>query len=536
MRSSRFVVSCLALLGAGCGSDGSSSGSLNTCPLPRDGTRLKAIRIQAEDGASEDRSGSRYWYDSQLGTYCAFETAADDVLRCLPRVGPPWFNLFSDAACSQRVAYGPRCLAEPPYVTAPLQTACAGGEDIYPSAVYRLGPGSVPGVLYREETDSAGNVTCAATPNSEGRQAFPLLVEVPPTTFVAATIERAAGPRIQPSEIAAADGARGRDYTFPFDSTFGTACDVALAADGEWRCLPLDAIRYLPSRFADTMCTQGLVAKPDRSCDPAFTPTYGGIEEQRTCAVLEGGSIFTFPPKLHVHQLDPPTTPADVFQKTYGAGDSAICEGGPNVEAQQYSRVRAELAPTEFARADVKEVACGPLGASGRRLQAHHRVFEDGTPSPRSSFGAWVDAQTGQACSFNVAVDDVLRCLPTGQLYVPEAQHYFADAACKQTLVSVSRCTDQPLGPPQFAVSDEPLDNCGAGRYADFRRRVRTLGAAVTPSVLYAYDATQTPARCVPSDQVDFMPLAAILQIYDFHPLGSEVPPATFVAGSFTTP
>jgi hypothetical protein len=532
MRRLRFVVVGLLLAGR-CGSNG--PGVLDSCPLPRDGTRLKAVRIQADDGASEDRSRYGQWYDTQLGVYCSFEMAVDETLRCLPRVAPPWVNLFADGACSERVAFGGLCLT-PAYVSVPLQNSCAGADEIFPTAVYALGAGSVPDVLYAQETDAAGNVSCAANQNSDRRQVFPLLSELPPTQFVGATIERTSGSRIQAGELAAADGARGRHYTPAFDSTLGTECDVALAADDEWRCLPLESLRYVSSAFADTACTQRLVGKPERRCAPTFAATYAGVEEFTTCPAGAAGQIRRHPPRSHVHELDPPSTPANIYQQTYGAGSSAICEGTANIEAWQYARLRAELPPTQFARADMKEASCGPLGRSGRRLKAYHRVFDDGSVLGTPAFGSWVDVDTGQDCFFAVATDDVLRCLPRGQAFAVDGKRYFAEAGCSRPLLGVDRCPDRPLGPPKFAVSDEAGGACTAAGYVDFRRRVYALGAAVTPSVVYVHDDSALPARCVPIDELGFETSEQILEVLELRELGSEVPPATFVAGSIDVP
>jgi hypothetical protein len=498
--------------------------------------RLKAIRLQAEDGAWEDRSRHRWWYDTELGTYCAFETAADEVLRCVPRQGPPWANLFADAVCSQRVAFGPPC-AIPQYVAVSLQDKCAGPEAIYPSAVFALGSGFVPDVLYGEWTDAAGNVTCTGNPNSEGRQVFPLLSEVPPARFVAATVERVSGSRIQASEIAAADGARGRDFSPAFDSSLGTLCELALAADGEWRCLPRETAFLHAAAYADATCTQPLVAKPEPACDAAFTPAYAGIEEQRVCTIVQSEPIFWQPPKIHVHELGPPSTLADVYRKA--SDGSAMCEGVPDVMAGQYARLGAERPSAEFARAGVKEASCGTLGASGSRLKAYQRVFDDGSVFARPSYEAWIDTDTGQACSFNVAADNVVRCLPTRQHFLAGREESYGDAGCTQVLHFISRCSDDPLGPPKFAIADEVGGECTSLGFVEVRHRVFTLGAPVTPSALYVYDKSQVPARCIPIEQLDppvIGKLADILAAYDLLPLGSEVPPSAFVAGSLSTP
>jgi hypothetical protein len=528
------VFFCLTLLLAGgCGSEGGAPAG--TCGLPTDGTRLKALRLRAEDGAWQDNTRYGDWYDSALTTRCRFMTAADGIFRCLPAATWEWTGEFADAACSQRIVTAKPCLAAPPqYGLVPLQEACTGPDSINPYAVHALGPGAIPDVLYLSR-DPSGNPGCVALPNDARREVFPLLSEVPPTEFVAATKERTTGSRIQTTELAAADGARGRGGGWPFDSTFGTECAVTLAADGEWRCLPSETQLYFPGGFADMACTQTVFTQPQRSCDPAFRLRFGGLEELRTCATTSLGPIYKFPSRMHVHQLDAPTTPAETFRKTYPTGDSAVCEASSNVEAYQFSQVRAELPPAMFPRASDKEVACGLQGASGSRLKAHQQNSDDGIAL--STYGSWVDAETGQDCDFRFATDGVLRCLPRGVFLAAGGARVFADAGCSQPLVQVSRCQDFPRGPPKFAVWDEAAEECNAApSYVGYRTRVHALGAAVTPTMLFEYDYAQTPARCVPTDQTGSAPLDILLAESEFRALGSEVLPSTFVAATIEMP
>ena len=172
------------------------------------------------------------------------------------------------------------------------------------------------------------------------------------------------------------------------------------------------------------------------------------------------------------------------------------------------------------------------MGASGRRLKAHNLVFDDGTLFSRAYGSTWVDAQTGQDCSFRMAADDVIRCIPNSQSFI-EAR-LFADASCTQALIAVDRCNAYPRGAPKFAVAEELVSReCATGGgYDDYRSRVYALGAGVTPGALYEYDYNQTPAVCAPFAAGNANALAETLRHYDLRPLGSEVPPTTFVAGS----
>jgi hypothetical protein len=529
----RFAVSALVLASVAGGCGGSNNPAPAPCALPKDGTRLKAIRLQADDGSWENRSRHGEWYDAGLGTYCSLYVAADGVPRCLPSVAIPASDSYADAACTQRVTTARRCLGTPQHAIVPLAAGCAGKDPIHPYAVYALGDGSIPDATYYRQSDGS----CIANPNLERSPFFPLLAEVPPAEFVAVAFERTAGSRIQGNELAAEDGARGPGPVAAYDSTFGGYCQPMVAADGEARCLPYDTFLNRPAAFADASCTQGLVVKPESMCNPAFSPAFVGIQTQETCAVVTGGPVLREPKKTHVYRVSPPSTPAEIFQERSDAGGGPRCEASPNTEARQYGRVGVELGPTEFALATDTETSCGPLGASGRRLKAHHLVFEDGTLFSRSYYGAFLDADTGQDCSFRTAADDVLRCLPSGQLFSFEAPVYFADAGCSQPLIPTSRCDEYRRGVPKYAISSRASSGACivGGSDADaFRTHVYALGGAVTPSAVYV-NFQGTPADCVSVDENPGA-LADLLQLYELRPLGPEVPPSTFVAGSIATP
>ena len=520
-----IAVVSLAILGSGCGSG--SAGTPNTCASPQTGSRLKAFVLRAEDGAWENLSRYGYWYDSLLATRCFFDHTADGALRCLP--SPPLSIHFADAACSQRVASARACTDGPPrYALVPLSSTCAGADSITPAAVYSLGSGSVPAVLHYQQS-VGGNLQCLESPNSEGLEVYPFVSELAPTEFVAATIELTTGSRIQTDRLVAEDGTRGGAGR-AFDSNFGGECLVDLAADGEWRCLPVEAIiRRAGWAFADPSCTQGLVMQGWGSCAPDFRAKLASIEEPRICAVVAGVPRERYPPKRHVHQLGAASTPAQTFGKTYQTDNSVICEATPNADAAPFSEVRAELPPTEFLRASQKEIACGPMGASGRRLKAHYAASDDGVVL--SAAAIWLDEELGEECFFQVAADDVIRCIPNRQRMA--AVQYFADASCSRGLVAIDRCIEFPRGAPKFAVVDETGGACVAGMgLVDIRARVHALGATVAPSALYRYNLDQ-PAGCVPFDQAG---VETFVMEFEFRELGSEVPPTTFVAGTIEMP
>jgi hypothetical protein len=524
---------CLTLIiGAACGSK--SSGAPAPCAPPQDGSRLKAQILRAEDGAWEDMSRHGQWYDSLLATRCQFLQTADGGFRCLPVPLPP--TSFGDAGCSQLVARARPCASGPPrygFVNPP--PTCAMGEWLSPYAVHALGPGTVPAAVYYEQT-SSGVLQCMEAANSDRTEVYPFLSEIAPAEFVGATFERAPGARIHRNLLVAEDGARGGMWGRAFDSVLGTDCFVDLAADGQWRCLPFEAtVGRAGWTFADASCSQGIAIQPGRMCAPDFRRTLVSIEERRICTVIGGVPLERYPPKLHVHQLGATSTPAQTFSKTEAADGSVVCEAAPNAEATPYSEIRAELPPTNFVRVSEREISCGPLGASGRRLKAHHTVSDDDDVAWPTLL--WIDSETGQDCSFGRAADGIVRCLPRHRLLGAVGDfRLFADASCSRAVVGASRCVDYPRGVPKFTVIDEEVSECVPGvGLVDFQTRVHAVGAAVTPATLYMYSAG-SPARCLPIDEAVGGRTEDLLLEYELRELGSEVPPGTFVAGSIQTP
>ena len=66
-------------------------------PAPTSGTRLKAKVLVAEDGSRQQLFG---WHDSQTGEDCAFRTAEDGRVRCLPAASPTLTLYFADDKCT----------------------------------------------------------------------------------------------------------------------------------------------------------------------------------------------------------------------------------------------------------------------------------------------------------------------------------------------------------------------------------------------------------------------------------------------------
>jgi hypothetical protein len=139
------------------------------------GSRLKVKYLSGADGSKVQRG----LYDTLLQIDCYFSVAADGSQRCLP-VGMSSIY-FSDAACTQRMAYGTKGCAPPKYATFTVVTsACPSnmthiatlGGQISPAKNYYFN-GSIC-------QDAGATVLGAFDYYSVG-------AEIPPSSFVAGT-------------------------------------------------------------------------------------------------------------------------------------------------------------------------------------------------------------------------------------------------------------------------------------------------------------------------------------------------------------
>jgi hypothetical protein len=146
---------------------GSSSGELF-----RSGSRIKAKTLVTSDGVKEFRG----WYDTQLGEDCAFLTASDGRIRCLPG-GAAASGFFTDAVCSTPAATALAC-SSPRWVLATEEVGAgcrsSGGVSVH---ITRLV--SDAGVIY-QRTDAG----CLRSTLPTGFVTYVVGLQVPPTEFV----------------------------------------------------------------------------------------------------------------------------------------------------------------------------------------------------------------------------------------------------------------------------------------------------------------------------------------------------------------
>ena len=148
------------------------------------GSRLKARNYVGSDGSKEWMG----WHDIQRNEDCAFTTAADGMMRCLPFPYQATINLYyTDAGCTQPLAIGYKGCA----TTYATFSEAVAGSCVYNGTnhlhIYQLG-GAFTGL----QAFVKSGASCTATPTTSLTGTYDLYSvgpEVDPSSFVAATIQ-----------------------------------------------------------------------------------------------------------------------------------------------------------------------------------------------------------------------------------------------------------------------------------------------------------------------------------------------------------
>jgi hypothetical protein len=150
---------------------------------------------------------------------------------------------------------------------------------------------------------------------------------------------------------------------------------------------------------------------------------------------------------------------------------------------------------------------------SGTRLKAHYYAGEDGSKQFTLTF---YDSQRHEDCSFKIAGDGTIRCLPTTAVVFG----YYADAACTQQLAGVlTGCT-----PPKYAGAGTA--SCPGSPDASL---VYPLGAAFSGQTMYVQDPSTTPPTCTGTQSF------SLTISYDLYTFGAEIPPSAFAQATLQT-
>ncbi|HEY3804901.1 MAG TPA: hypothetical protein VGL61_19955 [Kofleriaceae bacterium] len=159
-------------------------------PLPLAGVQLAIVpdachRIELVRAAGDGASVTVAVYDSQLGSICNVELAADGVMRCLP-ASTPLYAVFTDAQCTQPVnvavvAFTPTCAAPPAPAYAEVLT---GSGPCYGERIFAVGA-EIDTPLYSQSGSDCESF--APTFVDQSITVYAVTTELDPTTFVTAS-------------------------------------------------------------------------------------------------------------------------------------------------------------------------------------------------------------------------------------------------------------------------------------------------------------------------------------------------------------
>jgi hypothetical protein len=125
---------------------GALTGPVGDALAAESGTRLKAERYVAADGA---RRWTFQWSDAARNEDCSFQLSADGKIRCLPAGASTYF--FADTACATRVANVTASCAVPAYASVPTAAAstCPTTPAATGTSIRSVGPRYTGAVYYR---------------------------------------------------------------------------------------------------------------------------------------------------------------------------------------------------------------------------------------------------------------------------------------------------------------------------------------------------------------------------------------------------
>jgi hypothetical protein len=446
------------------------------------GTRLHARFLVAGD--AREHAG---FHDTQRNEDCTFQPAESGRMRCLPPTLSyvTGATFFADATCKTAI----QVIATPPPTCSDAKYAIGTSYD---QATCTQAPTEVRRVL--APTTVFQNAGAGCTPVATPVVALGELV--PWTDFVggATTAGPGATDALGEAVLVGDDGAK--QHQGFRSATLDETCAFEIMADGVARCVPEG--RVGPVYFSDPACIAPAAAlvtgggcgktQAERFLLPA-TSAAGAV-----CNALRG-----------VYALDDYAGSESSDLYFYSSNGSATTEGSCNSVSslgggygQQRRALKTDLTPS-------LPVATRVSGRSGRLVPA--LVSEGDT---RALTPGWHDNDQNTDCTFKVASDGKMRCLPTtGQFLL-----FSTDDAC--------------TSPTRIAAPTTPSCSGTSSRFAivtsttcPATTKVFSLGTDRRD--LQAASTETAPGRCVK--------VGGLAGGYD----ATEVDPALFVEGVLAT-
>jgi hypothetical protein len=370
----------------------------------KSGSRIGVHDVETADGA---RAFYRF-YDGQLGVDCYNSFSVNGTSRCVPWDVLGTSNRYADPGCSDLLAVGSCSMAGPPRYAA-IYTGCGEAE-------YHPILGAFSGQLYY----SAGH--CGMDPSAPGSSTYYRIGSALPSSALVpvAVAPKPGSARLAPITAAFSDGASG-PYGW-HDTQLGVDCWFQAATDGTQRCFPT-FFGSTGSFYADAGCTQPLASAS-------------------SCWVSQTRYVVPAP-------ASPPygTVYATGSQHTGAAWFKSGAQCTPYTPPQGF--LLLEVTP-----ASIQSFVAGTLGVDAARSGSRVQVRVVSGPAGERQSGGFHDTQLGADCTFSVAADGKLRCLPTMGL----VGTYYADPSCAQPLAWGA------YGPAQYAASSDPT-RCAPSQY-----------------------------------------------------------------------
>ncbi|MDB5219081.1 MAG: hypothetical protein JWO86_7008 [Myxococcaceae bacterium] len=470
---------------AGSATPGVTGGLSSTSAVS--GTRLRAKALSG-GGAREVLA----FHDTERNEDCTFQRAEDGRTRCLPAsLAALQSGLFSDPACKvpTTLATVPTCGADAKYVIVPSTSSGCGSTGGTPQEIRKLLDAGTPSY-------SSGPSGCAPIPTAPGSTVTRAAGEVVPwSAFVEATQTIVAGTPVSEKVLVATDGTR--QHLAYRDDKLNVECSFRMMSDGVTRCVPAAPAGQGEVMYSDLACTKPFAVRD-------YSNLYGCSSTGTASNVWLEPSVLQCEGLTNVYTLRPydgGSDDASVYaipfggQGTGAGSDSATCRSNGTISSNDQS-LRAISTNITASLPSSPRVSTG----SDRLLPA--LVWP---PASDTFVSGWHDSMNDVDCSFTLAADGKMRCLPVAAA----ATIIFTDDACKS--------------PSVVAVLSQP--SCiGLRHYA------RVVSATCPPTTrIYALGADTrslsnvsvmtTSGQCGKVSQADFALDA------------TEVDPAQFVEG-----
>ncbi|MBK8010677.1 MAG: hypothetical protein IPK13_04965 [Deltaproteobacteria bacterium] len=365
----------------------------------RSGERLKAHFIEASDGARIANG----WHDSLLETPCRFAAASDGLVRCVPAGEKVAFaaSYFSDPDCTIPVAsVALDACVTPQWMQTYDTTTCPARISFY----------EIGARITSEAGFQRDAVTQACVPTTfqlAGAAYYEAGAFVDPAQFATgeAHFDATLG-RVLVREFTTDDGAHA--FLGFVDSAMNANCSFGRTFDGVTRCLPEARASVETTRFSDEACSLW-VATESKSTATCTAPRFASERKLVDCIshtrIYETGSALS---------------------SVYAQNDTSCVqsESPPTLNDFQLGSV---LEDDVFVEASFERPTSGP--PSARLIPGRYRLLGGVFRSNAQLF----DTVRNENCSFAIAGDGKLRCLPSSSA----SEFFYRDAQCTEPVLDV---------------------------------------------------------------------------------------------------